>query len=86
MSLTDEDEWLDRSSFEEEMIILERLKQANWIRIVKSISINLFVPFVNGLMLGFGEILAHQLGLFYGWHASKAFNPRNLPPRPRSWW
>ncbi|CAN6621089.1 mitochondrial import protein 1 [Trichomonascus vanleenenianus] len=29
--------------------------------------INLFLPFVNGMMLGFGEIFAHELGFKWGW-------------------
>lgn len=32
-----------------------------------SLSINLFLPFINGLMLGFGEIIAHEIGFHYNW-------------------
>ena len=31
--------------------------------IISSCSINLFLPFLNGLMLGFGELVAHE----YSW-------------------
>lgn len=34
---------------------------------ISSLAINLFLPFVNGMMLGFGEILAHELGFKWGW-------------------
>lgn len=35
--------------------------------ILASLSINLILPFINGLMLGFGEIIAHELGFHYNW-------------------
>jgi len=34
-------------------------------------AINLFLPFVNGLMLGFGELFAHELAFRLGWSATK---------------
>lgn len=37
------------------------------VSIFSSVAINLFLPFVNGMMLGFGEIFAHQLGIRWGW-------------------
>lgn len=36
-----------------------------------SCAINLFLPFVNGMMLGFGEIFAHELGFRWGWSAAR---------------
>ena len=33
--------------------------------------INLFLPFVNGLMLGFGELLAHEAAFRFGWAQTK---------------
>ncbi|CDR47716.1 CYFA0S36e00760g1_1 [Cyberlindnera fabianii] len=35
--------------------------------LLASLSINLFLPFINGLMLGFGEIIAHEIGFHYNW-------------------
>lgn len=37
-----------------------------WDIFVKGL-VNLVLPFINGLMLGFGEILAHEIGFKYGW-------------------
>lgn len=37
------------------------------VRFFARCGINLILPFINGLMLGFGEILAHELGFKYGW-------------------
>ncbi|KAF2402955.1 TOM13-domain-containing protein [Trichodelitschia bisporula] len=34
--------------------------------------INLFLPFVNGLMLGFGELFAHEMAFRLGWANTKA--------------
>lgn len=35
------------------------------------LSINLILPFINGLMLGFGEIIAHEIGFHYNWSGAK---------------
>lgn len=38
------------------------------IALLSSLSINLFLPFVNGVMLGFGEIFARNMAFrFFGW-------------------
>ncbi|KAF2673480.1 outer membrane protein Tom13 [Microthyrium microscopicum] len=41
-------------------------------------AINLVLPFINGLMLGFGELFAHELAFRLGWSGTKIF------PRSRS--
>ena len=35
--------------------------------IVRGAAINLLLPFVNGMMLGFGELLAHEWAFRLGW-------------------
>ncbi|KAK9471676.1 outer membrane protein TOM13-domain-containing protein [Dipodascopsis tothii] len=35
--------------------------------------INLVLPFINGLMLGFGEILAHEVGFRWGWSGARVY-------------
>ncbi|KAI8148315.1 outer membrane protein TOM13-domain-containing protein [Fennellomyces sp. T-0311] len=42
-------------------------KNPTFLWIVKSTAINLILPFFNGVMLGFGEILANELVFKYGW-------------------
>lgn len=37
----------------------------------RSAAINLFLPFVNGLMLGFGELFAHEAAFRLGWGGTK---------------
>lgn len=35
--------------------------------ILRAATINLFLPFINGMMLGFGELLAHEVAFRLGW-------------------
>lgn len=39
--------------------------------LVRGAAINLFLPFVNGLMLGFGELFANELAFRLGWAGTK---------------
>ncbi|KAK4096426.1 TOM13-domain-containing protein [Parathielavia hyrcaniae] len=42
--------------------------------IIRGAAINLFLPFINGMMLGFGELFAHEAAFRLGWS-----NTRHLP-------
>ena len=50
--------------------------------LLRGAAINILLPFVNGLMLGFGELLAHEAAFRLGWSGTKvgtvflAFNTR----------
>ncbi|EPS38979.1 hypothetical protein H072_7261 [Dactylellina haptotyla CBS 200.50] len=44
-----------------------------FISLVRSAAINLFLPFVNGLMLGFGELFAHEIAFRLGWSGTNVF-------------
>lgn len=35
--------------------------------LLRTAAINLVLPFINGLMLGFGELFAHELAFRWGW-------------------
>lgn len=39
--------------------------------LLRGAAINLLLPFVNGLMLGFGELLAHEAAFRLGWGGTK---------------
>lgn len=39
--------------------------------ILRGAAINLVLPFVNGLMLGFGELFAHEAAYRLGWSGTK---------------
>ena len=39
--------------------------------LLRGAAINLILPFVNGLMLGFGELLAHEAAFRFGWSGTK---------------
>ncbi|KAL8943325.1 MAG: hypothetical protein Q9211_001020 [Gyalolechia sp. 1 TL-2023] len=41
--------------------------------LLRGAAINLLLPFVNGLMLGFGELLAHEAAFRLGWSGTKVF-------------
>ncbi|KAL2220237.1 outer membrane protein TOM13-domain-containing protein [Thermoascus aurantiacus ATCC 26904] len=41
--------------------------------ILRGAAINLVLPFVNGLMLGLGELLAHEAAFRLGWSGTKIF-------------
>ncbi|KAH0545307.1 hypothetical protein FGG08_000606 [Glutinoglossum americanum] len=49
--------------------------------LLRGAAINLFLPFVNGLMLGFGELLAHEAAFRLGWGGTKVF-PEHRNARP----
>lgn len=51
--------------------------------ILKKSAINLVLPFINGLMLGFGEILAHEIGFRYNWIGAKVQPTRRMENKKR---
>lgn len=46
--------------------------------ILKKGAINIILPFINGMMLGFGEILAHEIGFRYNWTGARVSPPRRM--------
>jgi len=44
-----------------------------WFSLLRSTAINLVLPFINGMMLGFGEIFAHEVAFKLGWGGTKVF-------------
>ena len=43
--------------------------------LLRGAAINLLLPFVNGLMLGFGELFAHEAAFRLGWSGTKVLPP-----------
>lgn len=41
------------------------------ISVVRTVAINLILPFINGLMLGFGELFAHEIAFRLGWGGTR---------------
>jgi hypothetical protein len=39
--------------------------------LLRGATINLFLPFVNGMMLGFGELFAHEAAFRLGWSGTR---------------
>lgn len=38
---------------------------------LRATAINLILPFINGLMLGFGELFAHEIAFRWGWGGTR---------------
>lgn len=43
--------------------------------LIRGAAINLFLPFINGMMLGFGELFAHEAAFRLGWGGTKVGYP-----------
>ncbi|KAF6829500.1 mitochondrial outer membrane [Colletotrichum plurivorum] len=41
--------------------------------VLRGAAINLLLPFINGMMLGFGELFAHEAAFRLGWGGTKVF-------------
>ncbi|OAL46812.1 TOM13-domain-containing protein [Pyrenochaeta sp. DS3sAY3a] len=41
--------------------------------LIRGAAINLLLPFINGLMLGFGELVANEAAYRLGWSGTKIF-------------
>ncbi|KAI9850971.1 MAG: hypothetical protein M1838_004756 [Thelocarpon superellum] len=41
--------------------------------LLRGAAINVLLPFINGLMLGFGELFAHEAAFRLGWGGTKVF-------------
>ncbi|KUI52688.1 Mitochondrial import protein 1 [Cytospora mali] len=41
--------------------------------LIRGTAINLFLPFINGMMLGFGELFAHEAAFRLGWSGTRVF-------------
>lgn len=39
--------------------------------LIRGVAINLLLPFINGMMLGFGELFAHEAAFRLGWGGTK---------------
>ncbi|KAI1822601.1 outer membrane protein TOM13-domain-containing protein [Xylaria intraflava] len=39
--------------------------------LIRSAAINLLLPFINGMMLGFGELFAHEAAFRLGWGGTR---------------
>lgn len=54
----------------------ETVFSLNVFDILRKGAINLVLPFINGIMLGFGEIFAHEIGFRYGLMGARVQPPR----------
>jgi hypothetical protein len=54
--------------------IVTLYKPPTLLSLLRTTAINLVLPFINGVMLGFGEIFAHELAFRWGWRGAKVFS------------
>ncbi|KAF2269464.1 TOM13-domain-containing protein [Lojkania enalia] len=50
--------------------------------LLRGAAINLLLPFVNGLMLGFGELIANEIAFRLGWSGTKVYPSHRADSRP----
>lgn len=87
--LGEQDEDADSAGiFEEEELALSaaatNLVSLDLFGILRRGAVNLVLPFINGIMLGFGEIFAHEIGFKYGFVGARVYPPRrNAQARAR---
>ncbi|KAH9905042.1 60Kd inner membrane protein-domain-containing protein [Xylariomycetidae sp. FL2044] len=48
---------------------------------VRGAAINLLLPFINGMMLGFGELFAHEAAFRLGWGGTRPIRSSQIPSR-----
>ena len=56
-------------------------KPPTLLSLLRTAAINLILPFINGVMLGFGEIFAHEVAFRWGWRGAKVY-----PIFSMNWW
>ncbi|KAF6797041.1 Mitochondrial import protein 1 [Colletotrichum sojae] len=54
--------------------------------VLRGAAINLLLPFINGMMLGFGELFAHEAAFRLGWGGTKVRERRHGDAQPRIPW
>ncbi|BFZ54535.1 hypothetical protein PYCC9005_001572 [Savitreella phatthalungensis] len=54
----------------EESPIVALYRKPTWLGLARSSVINLVLPFLNGVFLGFGEIFAHEVAFLLGWRGA----------------
>ncbi|KAH8908478.1 mitochondrial import protein [Coniochaeta sp. PMI_546] len=50
--------------------------------LIRGAAINLLLPFINGMMLGFGELFAHEAAFRLGWGGTRVFPPSRKRSHP----
>lgn len=53
-------------------------EKSNMWNILKYSAINLIIPFINGIMLGFGELVAHEIGFRYNWLGARVYPKKRM--------
>ena len=73
-SIHNREERDSRSDREQSKTVLVYTRPTFW-SLVRGAVINLLLPFVNGMMLGLGELLAHEIAFRWGWGTTQVGSP-----------
>lgn len=75
---------LEREEAQTDLILRPEPFRFDLVALLRRSAINLVLPFINGMMLGFGEILAHEIGFRYNWIGAKVQPPRRTAQRTQN--
>lgn len=81
VAIEDQDQHNTQSQDESDLEEVLPYTRINMWEVVYKSAINLVLPFINGFMLGWGEILAHEVGFRYQWFGAKVNPPRRMERR-----
>lgn len=81
VTIEDQDQHQTQSIDESDLEEVLPYTRINMWEVVNKSAINLVLPFINGFMLGWGEILAHEVGFRYQWFGAKVNPPRRMERR-----
>ena len=69
----------------ESLIMIKPSTYTKLIQFARSCTINLLLPFINGLMLGFGELVAHEVAWRYNWFDRRNVRAFKIEPESRKY-
>lgn len=75
---------LERQEAGTDLILQPEPFKFDLVALLRRSAINLVLPFINGMMLGFGEIVAHEIGFRYNWIGARVQPPRRAVQRAQN--
>lgn len=82
--VNDEDVYHTEMLIESDRTLLDSYDPISLWTLLRRASINVVLPFINGMMLGFGEILAHEIGFRYNWIGARVQPARRMRQKEES--
>ena len=73
------------TSQSESLVVIKPSTHTKLIQFARSCVIDLLLPFINGLMLGFGELVAHEVAWRYNWFDRRNVKAFKIEPESRKY-